>query len=157
MHGFIKGLWQDQHVEALKRHVANGLSFSRISAELYAEFNVNYSRNACIGKAQRLGLSASKSAPKSDAVAHRLAVRAKEPSTRSTVGRMRSASFRSPSQRVRPLRAAPAEPLHLAFEDLQFGQCRYPFGEGPFTFCGCPAEGSWCDAHHVLVHARATA
>lgn len=39
--------------------------------------------------------------------------------------------------------------------DLAPGDCRYPFGNGPYFFCGHPAtRGPYCDRHHRAAHAR---
>ena len=49
--------WDDAHATALTHHVLGGhLSYSGIAAAINVEFNTIYSRNACIGKAGRLGL-----------------------------------------------------------------------------------------------------
>lgn len=36
---------------------------------------------------------------------------------------------------------------------------RYPFGTGPYTFCGNPqcADSSYCDPHHILCTGEGTA
>lgn len=55
-------------------------------------------------------------------------------------------------------RAGEMQPLHLNLLDLQEGQCRWPFGDGPaFTFCGCDVqEGSpYCPAHHFIAYVPA--
>jgi hypothetical protein len=48
------------------------------------------------------------------------------------------------------------KPLHLSLLDLEEGQCRFPFGDGPnYTFCGCPVheEGKpYCAEHHAQTH-----
>lgn len=48
------------------------------------------------------------------------------------------------------------EPTSLALdmEDLMAGQCRYPHGDAPFTFCGQPQNGehSYCAYHVALTH-----
>ena len=31
------------------------------------------------------------------------------------------------------------EPRHVSLLDLQDGECHWPYGDGPFTFCGCVA------------------
>jgi len=44
---------------------------------------------------------------------------------------------------------------HVGFLDLRYRQCRWPYGEGPFTFCGCRTQtelGPYCREHHVLAH-----
>jgi GcrA cell cycle regulator len=49
-------------------------------------------------------------------------------------------------------------PLNIDLLDLDKGQCRYPYGDGPFLFCGHPAqaESKYCPAHHRLTHTKAT-
>lgn len=46
------------------------------------------------------------------------------------------------------------KPLHLNLADLEYGQCRFPFGDGPFTFCGCQTyeDSPYCAEHHALTH-----
>jgi hypothetical protein len=36
--------------------------------------------------------------------------------------------------------------------ELEGGDCRYPFGDGPFLFCGDPAQdkSSYCSGHHEI-------
>lgn len=50
-----------------------------------------------------------------------------------------------------------SEPLHLSLLDLKKGQCRWPLGDGPFTFCGCDVqEGSpYCETHHAVAYVPA--
>lgn len=51
---------------------------------------------------------------------------------------------------------AAGEFLGLDLLDLDFGQCRYPQGDGPVLFCGQPARNGspYCDRHHKLCHTR---
>lgn len=50
----------------------------------------------------------------------------------------------------------PCDPAKIGtyrITELEPGQCRYPFGEGPFTFCGAPQcgeETSYCAEHHAV-------
>lgn len=46
-------------------------------------------------------------------------------------------------------------PLHLTLFDLEEGQCRFPFGDGPFTFCGhlVREDGKpYCAEHYALTN-----
>ena len=47
-------------------------------------------------------------------------------------------------------------PLHLSLLDLERGQCRWPFGDGPITFCGhvVRSKSSYCP-HHALMNVGA--
>jgi GcrA cell cycle regulator len=49
--------WAEEHSQALREYLAKGLSFSEIADALNARFNTDYSRNAAIGRARRLGLA----------------------------------------------------------------------------------------------------
>lgn len=43
-------------------------------------------------------------------------------------------------------------PLNMELDDLKNSQCRYPYGDGPFTFCGHPVKENspYCDEHHDI-------
>ena len=44
---------------------------------------------------------------------------------------------------------------HVDLLELEPGQCRWPYGDGPFTFCGCPTasdDGSYCRAHQAQAY-----
>lgn len=38
--------------------------------------------------------------------------------------------------------------------ELEDNDCRFPFGEGPFLFCGDPVQGksSYCAHHHAICY-----
>lgn len=50
------------------------------------------------------------------------------------------------------VRLAAVTPLHLGLMQLTDATCRYPYGDGPITFCGCDVrEGKpYCSAHYEL-------
>lgn len=54
-----------------------------------------------------------------------------------------------------------SEPVSLALEmeDLRTGQCKYPQGDNPFTFCGQIAimEKPYCPYHWALTHQAGSA
>lgn len=43
-------------------------------------------------------------------------------------------------------------PLNIDLGDLKNSQCRYPYGEGPYTFCGHPVKekSPYCADHHAI-------
>lgn len=129
--------WTDEHIEAFKRGFDRGLSFSQIADELNARFGTKFTRNATIGKAHRLGLKRVDPKP---------VPRLKTARERVFVARARVAR---PQPENAP-EAAPSEPLGLSLLDMEAGQCRWPFGTGPYTFCGCSQapKSSYCAAHY---------
>jgi GcrA cell cycle regulator len=155
--------WPDPHIDALKRHIAAGLTHSQIARELWREFSVSYSRNAVIGKASRMGLStntASRAAAVQNGAKHSVAVRrAKKPPSYSPRLGPVPMPCGEPIDRESnpaPLRCAEVEPLNIALEALEAHHCRFPLGgwpsEDPITFCGLHRDGdsSYCPAHHDL-------
>jgi len=122
--------WFGDRVERLKE------LWPEHSASYIARLFGNLSRNAIIGKANRLKL------PR------------KKPSGNTT-----------PRIRPRPKPVAPPPPepppvpmqpefLALTFDELETGDCRYPQGEYvPFRFCGQMAEegSSYCRFHRRIV------
>jgi GcrA cell cycle regulator len=139
--------WLPAHDAALTKHLAANMSFADAAGEINREFGTAYSRNATIGRAGRIRL-------------------------RSTVGKSqgskrhkgpRKAQPRAPKiERKAPavfacdpasgLRVADVIPRNIPLFELQPGDCRWPYGHGPFVFCGCPtlADGSYCEAHQAL-------
>jgi len=49
-------VWQAEHSEALTGFIKDGFSYAQAAAKLNALFNTVYSRNAAIGRAQRMKL-----------------------------------------------------------------------------------------------------
>jgi GcrA cell cycle regulator len=150
--------WAEEHSQALREYLAKGLSFSEIADALNARFNTDYSRNAAIGRARRLGLAG-------PAKPQRPARPKRKPKTRARGAKKpQSRVPAKPRSRLQVLKRAAAlklrcvgiVPRHLALIDLEDGDCRYPYGgdeEGePITFCGHPRrEGSsYCTSHFHL-------
>jgi len=56
------------------------------------------------------------------------------------------------------LRQADVVPLLLPLLDLAPDQCRWPYGDGLFVFCGCEVWGSgpYCEPHLSLSQGRGT-
>jgi GcrA cell cycle regulator len=143
-------------------HLEKGLSFSQIANAINARFNTAYSRNATIGRARRIGLSA----PEKPARPAR-----PKPPPKPRLNKMRAgvrAESRSPlavceRAAALKLRCVGIVPRHLSLLELEACDCRYPYGgdaEGEaITFCGHPRrEGSsYCVPHFRLTSGPGTA
>jgi GcrA cell cycle regulator len=135
------GRWTPEKVEQLIQLFETGLSSTGIAARLEG-----MSRNAVIGKLTRLGLTNAngfkrkKGGDRSQKVQEFLG--------------QKQHQRQAPVSVLPTLKVADVVPLHLSLLDLGPDQCRYPFGDGPFTFCGCEKiEGSsYCEPHHRLTH-----
>ena len=126
--------WPAEHVAALKEYIAAG-SFQEIATMINQRFGTNYSRNAVLGKANRLKLKSSHAREKSGK-------RPKQAKRRDI--RPRAAPPIAPVE--------PYEPRRVGLLDLTSHDCHFPFGDGPFTFCGCPvATGKRYCAEHVRI------
>jgi GcrA cell cycle regulator len=155
-------LWTAEAIEVLERLALEGRSASVIAAMLGAP-----SRNAVIGKANRIGIKLNGGGGRAAAAGV----------TRAPVHRMRSAAVpRSEPAFSRPIsrpavwdrrvehggESALAEPeigkmRKVKFEDIGDHACRWPLGEprsGEFAYCGLnTAEGqSYCVGHRRMAY-----
>jgi len=142
MHGTLDCFrWTDVIIADLKARIAEGLSAAQF-ANLHS-----ITRNAAIGKANRLGLHfASSSNYNTRTVRER----------RDRTITMRRDRKRRPVNRIPfDVHAALAEPLRIPFLDRKLNQCARLFGDTPDdqTCCGHPVHGttSWCLAHAQIV------
>lgn len=146
--------WVPTKVDLLKTKWAAGFSASQIAAE------IGCSRSAVIGKIHRLHL-------KRDELGIRQERRFREYGTRELPKprppqpkRSRSAGYVSVLTRPEVARAPPVtnyaepqlDPQHITFEELQPQHCKFPFGKGPYTFCGLDRHGS--SGPYCIGHAR---
>lgn len=131
--------WTIERVDTLRRMWAAGYSFSEIANELACGFT----RNACIGKATRLGLRDSGTKRQV-----RSTVKATGTNRDGNAGMARRIN-KAKKEKTPPVVVelpAPYDFRGVTLMDLQIGQCRYPQGDAPVLFCGSPAEPgtSWC-------------
>lgn len=147
-----ESIWGEAVVSAFKSYCdLKTFSYSEIAARLTTQFGISFTRNACIGKAGRLGIVAPHSnqhplAPAKRAVA-KVRVRTRKP-------RMVKTGFANFAMRKQESAEYKLRAIEIvcetSFEDVT--GCRYPVGDGPFLFCnGKQQEGSsFCTAHHAL-------
>jgi GcrA cell cycle regulator len=146
--------WNDEQVALLKQGYANGLSHTLIASQLWQELRMSVSRNAVIGKCNRLGLPRRRSSVKIQGQgAGPRRSRAASNSDRRTTQRIRLGSVVLLPEPEMPS----PEHLGIAFFDLNANHCRFPQGEGlAATYCGHSviSEGPYCAFHHRLCYAR---
>lgn len=140
--------WTDDKVALLKKlKLDDHLSFTQIAHEM------GISRNKVCGKLHRLGLTSP--AP---FMRDRVEKPPRKRKPRITIFQANGSSshrriiLRAESKDAIKLRCAGIEPRNLGLLDLQRNDCRYPYGDGPFTFCGhAQLDGSpYCAAHARL-------
>lgn len=176
------GIWTSEREQALRTLFNLGASASECALKLSMEFGFPVTRNAVIGVWHRRKWTGGvrKESPnrprgeprQADALAKRVRVKIIKPSApamprqNKTIQRLISTgngSFRlidtiEQEHGVEPLRDVFVEPLHLSLVDLQYDQCRYPYGDGHFTFCGCQVVPGrpYCEPHQQLCSEKRT-
>ena len=159
-------IWAPEQSDALRDCLSRGMSYGQAASAINAKFGTEFTRNAAIGRAKRLGL---------EPVSVRKVLRRPRrparwgesaPNPPQKAVRPTAATAPAPApEPVKPvkLRCVGITPRLLAFCDLEPGDCRYPYGgerEGEaYAFCGHPriARSSYCRAHHALTHGLGTA
>lgn len=153
--------WQDEHSSLLVSLVGI-CSFVEIARAINKQFGTSYTRNAVIGRAARLGLvsPAPKRSPE-EIAATRLArqqrANAKRMQQRREAGIPAAAPRAARRQRqATPMLCEPVEPHGVSIVDVR--GCRWPDGDGPFTFCDHPKFGSssYCSSHFFKSIGRGT-
>jgi GcrA cell cycle regulator len=164
--------WTAEAIEDLIRLTLEGRSASFIAAALGAA-----SRNAVIGKANRIGVKLNgdgrASAPRGTSADAYLAPLAALPHSKPIPSKQNFAPALSRDPRVKPLvkpgeakkaawtfaEAEVGEMLRVRFEDIRGFACRWPLGDPrsvDFAYCGLkPAKGrSYCAGHCRMAYRR---
>ena len=124
-----QGNWDDAICHQLAQLWADGLSAKAIAERLELG-----SRNKVISKIRRLGLPAP---------AKKIGLE----------GRPKHIRPPRPQLEKPVVENGYADALHLSLIDLEDNQCRFAFGDGPFTFCGhAVVAGSYCGLHDYICH-----
>ena len=145
--------WPEDHDKALKRHFEAGLSFAQIAAKMHAEIQTSYSRNSCIGRANRIGLTQAQK-PKPKPEKPEVVVHVRKPRTAPKPIVQEFACDVTTGLRIVDVRTR-----DITIHQLTDATCRWPRGDrAPYTFCGClPYPGSsYCAEHHALSVAPGT-
>lgn len=160
-------IWAPEHSDALRDCLSRGMSYGQAADAINARFGTEFTRNAAIGRAKRLGLktaSVRKVLPRPRRPARWGEPAPKAPQKTAAQKVVRPVASVAPAapapDLVKPvkLRCVGIRPRLLAFADLEPGDCRYPYGgekEGEaYAFCGHPRipHSSYCRPHHALAH-----
>lgn len=139
--------WTDTMDVELKKLHGEGYSSSQIASFM----QMGLSRNAVIGRVFRLGLSR----PIVRKIRAAKVARTHKPVARIVRANGNSNGFRVhmsvETDEFQP-RCVEVVPRNILLIDLGRDDCRYPYGDGPFVFCGHPQRGesSYCPAHSIL-------
>lgn len=142
----MAGVWTDEAITFAAEQWAGGRSADEIAALLPGK-----TRSAVLGKLFRLGLLNNRQ--HRDNHKRRLV---RKPNGAKVMAARQCRSDGRPlaviDQPNPPERTAPAKAV--AFQDLGDSQCRFPFGTGPYAFCGCQAlpGQAYCAEHHSVAY-----
>jgi GcrA cell cycle regulator len=143
------GKWEPAHDAALRRRKDEGFSAAGAASAINDEFGTRYSRNAAIGRMKRLGMCETMAA-----LNHRKSIAAPKPKVRRVQKyKPRPKGAPEPVDPVEMmLRCAAVEPRNVGLLELGDGECRYPYGDGPYLFCGHQAlvDHPYCRPHFQL-------
>lgn len=140
-------------IDRLRELHENKKSCSEMAAAISSEFSFPISRNSIIGKLHRLGLPGNRPNFSTGGAPQK---RSPRPRKRMMIVRANSAgALRVITTIDAPHlvpRIADVVPLHVSLDDLTHGSCRYAYGDGPFTFCGCASMPGrpYCEPHAAL-------
>lgn len=137
-------LWTPAADSLLARLWREGVSASAIARKLEG-LRPGTTRNAVIGRANRLRLSQHSSAP---AWAPKSKRTANEKSKRVAARPIKQAPSATKLREPPPPPSAP-HPLNLNLLQLTASTCRWPYGQNPYTFCGATVVdgGPYCAFH----------
>jgi GcrA cell cycle regulator len=141
--------WTPERVDQLRNCVVAGLTCSQIAAQ------IGVSRNAVIGKINRLGLSRARAA---GAPAHSRLPRIQHPRLPTQRRLLRLIGAEAPSVAEVMLVFAPVDSTkHCSLVELSQGKCRWPIndpGAADFAFCGNEViKGfSYCAGHARIAY-----
>ena len=147
--------WTDEKTEAVKQNFAFGLSARQSAESINARFGTAVTRNAIIGKLDRLGL---KRPPRPDGqgACKKSRKRKRGPKQRplllSIADSMTLRRHRWETE-PQPLPTDELPSTAIPLDALTPTSCRWPYGDGPFLFCGAevdPRHPSYCCGHMRL-------
>ena len=143
--------WTPERVEECRRLWADGLSCSQVATDL----GKGLTRSAIAGKIRRLGLQRRGATFTRDN-------KPKPKVTRKHCSRVVPSRMTDESRKKAPtffpeIERPDVQPLHISLALLNNKTCRWPYGEGPFTFCGCETlDGPYCFAHTLQAIGKGT-
>jgi GcrA cell cycle regulator len=159
--GVVRMLWTVEAIEILERLALEGRSASAIAAALGAP-----SRNAVIGKANRIGIklggggraSVSEGKPVAPVGAQSPSVSRSDPVLAGLMPAPRRSHQRL-AERGQTFLAEPevGEMRKMKFDEIHNLVCRWPLGDprsGEFAYCGLTTAGgqSYCAGHHRMAY-----
>jgi hypothetical protein len=134
--------WTDAITTRFMALHRSGRSFSKIAHALNSEFGLDLTKNACVGRAHRLGLKARPAAV--------------QPRKKPTPEPAPIVALPRLSWTVEPP-VLPASCGRITIYQLEYGRCHFPFGERPpYAYCGntTARKATYCPHHEGVMYPR---
>lgn len=148
-------IWPDEEKEIVRSLWVNH-SATQIAERLTAQFNRPITRNQIIGLVTRAGLGSRSTGQRISRPRPRREKAKRNPVLRFVASNGHFKSMRimqTVAGEVGRLRCADVEPLHISILELNETTCHYPYGDGPYTYCGLKvAAGAYCIGHAHLCY-----
>jgi GcrA cell cycle regulator len=151
--------WTEEISSRFRELYETGASHAVIASTLSEAFGQTFTRNACIGRASRMGLQ-----PRSKAVV-KVAIKTgldrakkagKMPRVQAPPLHIQLRALREEQKRQEDLQR---EPMGAGVPITIARGCKYPVADDPdgrHLFCNQPARGSWCAHHREFVYKGGT-
>lgn len=152
----MQSFWNEETIGEARRLYDDNYSASQSAALISKKFDRLVTRNAVIGIWHRQGIMGQgrrTKAPKT------VTVRKRDRKLRVIRSNAQGIYFVQSTAQADPtaIAVADVQPRHVSLIELTPADCRYPYGDGPFTFCGCPKERDrpYCLPHALLCEGEA--
>lgn len=141
----IINVWTGEMIVAFRKLHGDkaNYSFTEIAAKMSAAFDIQLSRNACIGKARRLGFPMRDATPRQQVEKRKIKVKVDAP---------------IPVKLPRRLRSSGEDAFNLTIYETREGDCKWPMGKmedyPPYTYCGHPTPIGcpYCATHSKMAY-----
>jgi GcrA cell cycle regulator len=144
-------MWTDERVSIATAMWREGKSAAQIAKHL--EF---CTRNAVIGKMNRLGLQKRDKAQRNERHRQASQIRERAKANKALAASIREAKKRARAPKSRPAPSVPYTPigLNIPFLELRADQCHAPMENGQLRCGHKVARKDYCEAHANLFHRR---
>jgi hypothetical protein len=143
-------VWTPLMAKCLEKLIDENIPYHIIAECLSAQFKVKLTKNSCIGKGRRLGVSL-RIAPRKRQCQPRRDPKSHE--------RRRLLNVAREKRLLKRKRESQQPRRNLILLQLQENSCRFPLGgqhSPPFRYCGAHTQdgSSYCPEHHAMTHYR---
>lgn len=142
-------VWSQDKVDYMLIQFDSGRTMTQVAADMTRKYQQDVTRNAVIGKLNRLGLGRVEKPtpppqkPKPPPLPRRRKI------TSASLQPYKAPPYRSPVKQPTRWKDEPPGIFRCTIDELNKERCHWPFGDGPFLYCGAAVtEKSYCYYHY---------